>query len=79
MKLIDQDKMLEKLEQLPADQFFNVASIRNFIKAAPEAVVRCKDCKMKFLENGVWNCAFGLTGGPEFFCSMGVGEKKDDA
>lgn len=33
MELVSKEKMLEKLAMLPADQFYNVASIRNFIKA----------------------------------------------
>lgn len=45
MELISKEKMLEKLAMLPADQFYNLASIRNFIKAEEEAVVRCRDCK----------------------------------
>lgn len=45
MTLISKENLLAKLEQQPPDQFYNVASIRNFIKAEAEAVVRCKDCK----------------------------------
>lgn len=45
MTLISKEKMLEKLAMLPADQFYNLASIRNFIKAEAEAVIRCGDCE----------------------------------
>ena len=35
MELIDKEKLLQKLESCQADQFFNVASIRNFIREEP--------------------------------------------
>lgn len=44
-ELISKKRMLEKLGELQNDQFFNVASIRNFIREEPEAVVRCRNCK----------------------------------
>lgn len=35
-------------------------------------VVRCKDCKHKYIdENGTYQCPFGLTGGEMFYCSYG--------
>lgn len=34
-------------------------------------VVRCKDCKYKYLDGMVWNCPFGLPGGEDFFCYYG--------
>lgn len=37
-------------------------------------LVRCKDCKYRYLENMVWACPFGPTGGPDFYC--GYGERK---
>lgn len=35
-------------------------------------LVRCKDCKFKFLDDMVWNCPFGLPGGENFFCGYGA-------
>lgn len=35
-------------------------------------VVRCKDCKHKYLDGGIWNCPFGLSGGPMFYCGYGA-------
>lgn len=39
-------------------------------------VVRCKDCKHKFIENLVWSCIFGLPSGSDGYCSYG--EKRDE-
>lgn len=39
--------------------------------AEPE-IIRCKDCKHKHLENMVWTCPFGLSGGENFFCGYGA-------
>ena len=40
------------------------------IDAVP--VVRCKDCKHVYLEDGIWHCPFGLAGGEMFYCSYGA-------
>ena len=39
--------------------------------AQPE-IIRCKDCKHKHVENMVWTCPFGLSGGENFFCGYGT-------
>ena len=44
-------------------------------------VVRCKDCKHKYIENMTWHCPFGLMGGEDFFCgygSLGRAERRSD-
>ena len=43
-------------------------------------LVRCKDCKHKYLDDMVWNCPFGLPGGENFFCGYGAkdGDSDDD-
>lgn len=47
--------------------------IQDVINALPSAeVIRCKDCKHKHLENMVWTCPFGLSGGENFFCGYGA-------
>lgn len=47
----------------------------NHIEDAPtidaEPVVRCKDCKHRYLDGMTWNCPFGLSGGEDFFCAYG--------
>ena len=35
-------------------------------------LVRCKDCRHRYLKDNVWTCPFGLSGGPEFFCAYGA-------
>ena len=50
-------KVIEHLEQMPA--------------AEPE-IIRCKDCKHKYLDDMIWNCPFGLPGGEDFFCAYGA-------
>ena len=44
-------------------------------------VVRCKDCKHRYIENMTWHCPFGLMGGEDFFCgygSLGRAERRND-
>lgn len=38
-------------------------------------VIRCKDCKHRYMKDMVWQCPFGLPGGPDFWCGYGA-EKK---
>ena len=39
--------------------------------AQPE-IIRCKDCKYRYLDGMIWNCPFGLSGGEDFFCAYGA-------
>ena len=39
-------------------------------------VVRCKDCKHRYIKNDVWTCPFGLPSGPDGYCSYG--ERKEN-
>ena len=51
------------------------------IKALPSAqpeIIRCKDCKHKYLDDMVWNCPFGLPDGEDFFCAYGVKDGDSD-
>ena len=44
-------------------------------------VVRCRDCKHRYIENMTWHCPFGLMGGEDFFCgygSLGRAEMRSD-
>lgn len=38
--------------------------------AEPE-IIRCKDCKHRYIEDMIWRCPFGLMGGENFFCGYG--------
>ena len=45
------------------------------LKALPPAqpeIIRCKDCKYRYLDGMIWNCPFGLSGGEDFFCAYGA-------
>lgn len=35
-------------------------------------IIRCKDCKYRYLDGMIWNCPFGLSGGEDFFCAYGA-------
>jgi len=48
----------------------HIRDIEKLPSAQPE-IVRCKDCKHKYIEDNVWKCPFGLSGGENFFCGYG--------
>lgn len=48
------------------------------IEALHNDIVRCKDCKHKYLDDMVWNCPFGLSGGENFFCGYGAKDGDSD-
>lgn len=81
MSLISQERLLEKLDHCQADQFFNIASIRNFIREEPEAVVRCKDCEYWDTDwqphgTGHFCAMIDLVTNSLFYCAEG--ERKED-
>lgn len=46
-----------------------------FIERLPSAqpeIIRCRDCKHRYLDGMIWNCPFGLSGGEDFFCAYGA-------
>lgn len=45
--------------------------VKELLSAEPE-IIRCKDCKQKYLDGMIWNCPFGLPGGEDFFCAYGA-------
>ena len=48
-----------------------VHAIKHLPSARPE-IIRCKDCKHRYLDGMIWNCPFGLSGGEDFFCAYGA-------
>lgn len=38
---------------------------------AETKIIRCKDCKHRYIEDMIWRCPFGLMGGENFFCGYG--------
>lgn len=59
-----------------------VEQIVNRLRNDPEAewaeIVRCKECKHKYIENEVWTCPFGLPGGELFYCAYGAERRTDE-
>jgi len=47
------------------------AQIEKLPAAQPE-IIRCKECKYRYLDGMIWNCPFGLSGGEDFFCAYGA-------
>lgn len=67
MGLVSKEKLLEKLGQFHPDYMFNIASIRNFIKAQPEVE---KKGKWIIKEIRTYELAYGATGyEPLYECS----------
>jgi len=42
------------------------------VPAVQPEIIRCKDCKHRYLDGMIWNCPFGLSGGEDFFCAYGA-------
>lgn len=45
------------------------------VPSAQPELIRCKDCKYRYIKNDVWTCPFGLPSGPDGYCSYG--ERKE--
>ena len=60
----------------------NGGTVRTYTLLKPkEPIVRCKDCKHRYVEDMIWHCPFGLMGGENFFCgygSLGTVERRRD-
>ena len=74
---IEQMQMPIMRSEFPEEQFVftgmseALQAIKELPSAQPE-IIRCKDCKHKYIENMVWVCPFGLPGGEEFYCGYGA-------
>lgn len=62
---------------LPCDRVLAIADYIESTRSKVE-VVRCKDCKHKYLDDMIWNCPFGLSGGENFFCGYGAKDGESD-
>ena len=91
------DRFLDTSSSLPCPSYINPAytryneqlnertRLKHMVADAPTVdaveVVRCKDCKHRYIENMTWHCPFGLMGGEDFFCgygSLGRAERRSD-
>ena len=80
MDLIERQKAIDELISEPPEMnygFWYAEKIKAIPSAQPE-IVRCKECKHRYIENGVWACPFGLPGGELFYCAYGA-ERRTDA
>ena len=79
MRLIDADVLRRELikgHDLIGAKYVDLAPDIDAVE-----VVRCKDCKHRYIENMTWHCPFGLMGGEDFFCgygSLGRAERRSD-
>ena len=65
--------------EIDGENWIRVSEVRESIKALPSAqseIIRCKDCKHRYIKNDVWTCPFGLPSGPDGYCSYG--ERKEE-
>ena len=46
--------------------------VEKYLPSVEPEIIRCKDCKHKYLDDMIWNCPFGLSGGEDFFCAYGA-------
>ena len=53
-----------------------INTIRDLPSAQPE-IVRCKDCKYRYLDDSVWKCPYGYPFG-DFYCAYGEGRRTDE-
>ena len=72
--LIDRQAALDAIMGQPPEPHYPswyAAQIEKLPAVQPE-IIRCKDCKYRYLDGMIWNCPFGLSGGEDFFCAYGV-------
>lgn len=80
MRLINAEDVKKRADCYPPSVRSVVANILSHTKTVKDAVkvVRCKDCKHRYIENAVWVCPFGLPCS-EFFCSYGERKETENA
>ena len=78
--LISRQAAIDAIMGEPTDAHYPswyAAQIEKLPAAQPE-IIRCKDCKHRYLDGMIWNCPFGLSGGEDFFCAYGAKEGDSD-
>ena len=48
------------------------------LPSAQAEIIRCKNCKHRHLDDMIWDCPFGLSGGEDFFCAYGAKDGDSD-
>ena len=77
MRLIDADALKIELACLHGSDYQTIHYLNHAPTVDAVQVIRCKDCKHKYIENKVWQCPFGLPGGPDFWCGYGAERKEE--
>lgn len=83
MELISRDEAIVMLEDMEGrrdeDGYIRVYKldvIANLRSLPSIDLVRCGECKYRYMEKGVWTCPFGLMITPDGFCNYG--ERRGD-
>ena len=84
MRLIDADSIpwdVEGVGEIPVitkDEIDQLPTV-NIPTTVGElvGVIRCKDCKHKYMADMVWQCPFGMPGGADFWCGYGAERKEE--
>lgn len=67
--------MVENGEENP----YALARLRmSELPSAQAEIIRCKNCKHRHLDDMIWDCPFGLSGGEDFFCAYGAKDGDSD-
>lgn len=76
MRLIDADELtFDRLtDSICQGQAEDVVAEAPTIDAVP--VVRCRECKYRYMDKSVWLCVYGLMIKPNSFCNYG--ERRED-
>lgn len=79
--LISRAELFDELNRRGVPYNAEVNMVINGMPSAQPEIIRCKDCKHRYIENMTWHCPFGLMGGEDFFCgygSLGSAEGRTD-
>ena len=71
------DAVMDEFKRIPTSAIRAKTRIEALPPAQPE-IVRCKNCKHRHLDDMIWDCPFGLTGGEDFFCAYGAKDGDSD-
>lgn len=87
MELISRQAAIDAINHIcPVDTEYDCTlldrvDVRYVLSELPSAqpeIIRCKDCKHRYIENEIWTCPFGLAGGPDFYCGYGAERRTDE-
>jgi len=68
----DKSYIIGVLEELPSAE----PNLQPTCNQLATEIIRCKDCKHRFLQNGIWQCPFTIPASENHFC--GYAERRTD-